>query len=165
MISPTTDLICTFTSVAEVVCKTSVLCTSLQTAQPKRWCGAGSNDDRHSQSLDADGRGGIGGRQQRTHSRERVQADPMPWGSLHDLLRLQHENGKKGKNCIEATKQALFLDVFRQWSPTQNWRNLEFLKKFLEFFWKFLEFIEKNGFFFPKFLEFSQFWASFSRKT
>ena len=44
-------------------------------------------------------------------------------------------------------KQALFLDVFLQQSPTQSWRKLEFFEKFLEFFAKFLEV-------FVKYLEF-----------
>ena len=47
-----------------------------------------------------------------------------------------------------------FLDDFPQFSPTQGWRNLEFLRKFLGFFQKVLEVVRKNGRFFPKFPDF-----------
>ena len=38
-------------------------------------------------------------------------------------------------------RQALFLDVFQQLSPTQSWRKLEFFENFLDFLAKFLEFL------------------------
>ena len=46
------------------------------------------------------------------------------------------------------------MDNFPHYSPTQNWRILEFWAKFLEFFVEILEFFSKSLSFFSKTLEF-----------
>ena len=47
------------------------------------------------------------------------------------------------RSCCCIVRQALFLAIFLQLTPTQSWRNIEFMAKFLEFFVKILEFFVK----------------------
>ena len=58
------------------------------------------------------------------------------------------------KTCFVRNLPGFFLDNFPHYSPTQNWRILEFWAKFLEFFVEILEFFSKSLSFFSKTLEF-----------
>ena len=55
------------------------------------------------------------------------------------------------------TTAGSFFGRFSALKTKWSWQNLEFLRKFLEFFWKYLDFIQKNGKFFQNSLNFPNF--------